>query len=217
MSEERPDPGRERWRGTTRRKAIEARAGAPRALRDVVGHRGPRPVHARRHRRPRRGSGPRAAGRAAVHPRRPGDDVPQPAVDDAPVRRLLDRAGDEQALPLPPRAGPDRPVGRVRPADPDGLRLGRAGGGGGGGPRRRPDLQPGRHGDPRRRHPAGRGLDLDDDQRDGGDAGGPVRGRGREAGRRALEGLRARSRTTSSRSTSPAARGSTRRGRRCAS
>ena len=36
---------------------------------------------------------------------------------------FADRRRDERALPLPARAGPDRPVGRVRPADPDGLRL----------------------------------------------------------------------------------------------
>ena len=37
-------------------------------------------------------------------------------------------------------AGPDRAVGRLRPADPDGLRLRRAGGGGGGRPGRGADL-----------------------------------------------------------------------------
>ena len=79
------------------------------------------------------------------------DDVPEPLLDDAPVRRLRDRRGDEPALPLPPRAGPDRAVGRLRPADPDGLRLGRARGGGRGRPGRRPDLEPRRHGGPRRR------------------------------------------------------------------
>ena len=47
-------------------------------------------------------------GRAPVHPRRPADDVPQPLLDDAPVRRLRHRRGDQPAVPLPPRAGPDR-------------------------------------------------------------------------------------------------------------
>ena len=46
------------------------------------------------------------------------------AVDDPPVRGLRLRRGDERALPLPARAGPDGPVGRVRPADPARLRLG---------------------------------------------------------------------------------------------
>ena len=91
------------------------------------GHRGPGPLHpGRPRRRLRRGPRPRAAGRVPVHPRRPADDVPLPLLDDAPVRRLRDGRGDEPALPLPPRAGPDRPVGRLRPADPDGLRLRRA-------------------------------------------------------------------------------------------
>ena len=49
------------------------------------------------------------------------------------------------------------------------------------------------------------------------DPAGAVRRRGREAGRRRGTGSRARPRTTSSRSTSPAARGSTRRRPRCAS
>ena len=53
---------------------------------------------------------------------------------------LRHRRGDQPALPLPARPGPDRPVGRLRPADPDGLRLGRPGGRGRGRPGRRPDL-----------------------------------------------------------------------------
>ena len=121
-------------------------AGAARALRDLVGDRDPRPVHARRHRRPGRGPRPRPARRVPVHARRPADDVPRPAVDDAPVRRLRHRRGDQPAVPLPARAGPDRPVGRVRPADPDGLRLRRTPGRRGGGPGRRADRQPRRHG-----------------------------------------------------------------------
>ena len=79
-------------------------------------------------------------GRVPVHPRRPADDVPQPLLDDAPVRRLRHGRGDQPALPLPARPGPDRPVGRLRPADPDGLRLRRPGGRGRGRPGRRPDL-----------------------------------------------------------------------------
>ena len=64
------------------------------------------------------------------------------------------------------------------------------GGGGRGGPGRRADLEPRRHGELVRRHAARRGLDLDDDQRDGGDPARPVR-RGRRApGRRALAGRR---------------------------
>ena len=58
------------------------------------------------------------------------------------------------------------------------------GGGGGGRPGRGPDLLARRHGGPVRGHPAGRGQHLDDHQRHGADPAGPVRGRGRAAGRR---------------------------------
>ena len=61
---------------------------------------------------------PRPAGRVPVHPRDPPLDVPRPAVDDAAVRRVLDRRGVQPALPLPARAGADRAVGGVRPARP---------------------------------------------------------------------------------------------------
>ena len=119
------DPARDRWRETLRAKAV---AGAPErrepfetssgiVVRDLYT---PADIAGAR-----RGPRPRPARRVPVHPRRPADDVPQPVLDDAPVRRLRDRRGDEPALPLPARAGPDRAVGRVRPADPDGLRLGR--------------------------------------------------------------------------------------------
>ncbi len=71
----------------------------------------------------------RSSGRVPVHPWRPADDVPIALLDDAPVRGLRHRGRDQRALPIPARAGPDRALGRLRPADPDGLRLGRAGGG----------------------------------------------------------------------------------------
>ena len=80
--------------------------------------------------------GHRRARVATVHPGHPPRRLPRPAVDDAPVRRLRLGGGDESALPVPPRTGPDRPVRRVRPADPDGLRLRRPAGGRRGGPRR---------------------------------------------------------------------------------
>ena len=99
-------------------------------------------------------------------------------------------AGDERALPLPARARPDGPLDRVRHADADGLRLrppararrGRARGRGGRLARR--------HGDALRRHPARRGLHLDDDQRAGGDAARVLHLRRRAAGRRARRDLR---------------------------
>ena len=65
--------------------------------------------------------------------------------------------------------------------------------------------------------PLGRGQHLDDDQRDRADPAGAVRRRGRGPGRRRASGSPARPRTTSSRSTSPAAPTSSRRAPRCAS
>ena len=47
-------------------------------------------------------------GRVPVHARRLPVDVPRAAVDDAPVRRLRHRRGDQRALPLPARPRPDR-------------------------------------------------------------------------------------------------------------
>ena len=58
---------------------------------------------------------------------------------------------------------------------------------------------------------------VDDDQLDGGDPAAPLRARRREAGRVADSRSAGRSRTTCSRSTSPAAPTSTRRGSRCGS
>ena len=59
----------------------------------------------------------------SVHPRRVRVDVPRAVVDDAPVRGLRHRRGDERALPLSARARPDGAFRRVRHADADGLRL----------------------------------------------------------------------------------------------
>ena len=59
----------------------------------------------------------RLSGRVSLHPRRLPLDVPRAALDDAPVRRLRNRRGDEQALPLPARPRPDRPLDGVRHAD----------------------------------------------------------------------------------------------------
>ena len=64
----------------------------------------------------------RVPGRVPVHARRPADDVPRAALDDAAVRGVRLGGGDQPALPLPPRPGPDRAQRGVRPADPDGLR-----------------------------------------------------------------------------------------------
>ena len=142
------------------------RAGrAPRAVRHDLGHRGRRPLHGRRSGRLGRGHGARPAGRVPVHARRPADDVSRPAVDDAPVRRLRQRRRDQPPLPLPARPRPDRLVGGLRPADADGLRRRRIGRGRGGRPGRRADQLDRRHARLARRPAAGRGDDVDDDQR----------------------------------------------------
>ena len=62
-------------------------------------------------------------GELPVHARHPPDHVPGPALDHAPVRGLRHRRGDQRALPLPPGAGPDGALGRLRPPHADGLRL----------------------------------------------------------------------------------------------
>ena len=49
-------------------------------------------------------------------------DRARPAVADAHLLRALDGHGLERALPDQPGQGPDRPVDRLRPADPDRLR-----------------------------------------------------------------------------------------------
>ena len=105
--------------------------------------------------------------------------------------------GHERALQVPARARADGPLDGVRFPDADGLRLRSSALGGRGREDRRRDLESRRHGDAVRRHPARPGLDVDDDQRPGGD---PVlllrRGRG-EAGRADARSSAARCRTTS--------------------
>ncbi len=104
------------------RQGRQEGARAARQVRDVVRH--PREPALRPERREARARGPaRLPRRVPVHPRRAADDVPRPVLDDAPVRRLRHRRGVEQALPLPPQVGADRPLGRVRPPHADGPRL----------------------------------------------------------------------------------------------
>jgi len=105
-------------------------------------------------------------------------------VDDAPVRRVLDARGHQRALSLSARRGPDRTLDGLRPADADGVRFGRVDGRRRGRQGRGRDRLARRHGDRLRRHPARRGLDLDDDQRAGVGAAGDVHRGGRPAGRR---------------------------------
>ena len=136
-------------------------------------------------------------GRIPVHARHSSDRLSRQAVDDAPVRRLRHRARHQRALQVPARAGTDRALGRVRFPDADGLRLRPSALGGRSRQVRRRDLEPRRHGDAVRRHPARQGLDVDDDQRAGGHPLRVLRRRRREAGRRPRRSCAARSRTTS--------------------
>ena len=123
--------------------------------------------------------------------------------------------GDERALPLPARARPDGPLDGVRHADADGLRLGPPALAGRGRPRGRRDRLARRHGDAVRRHPARRGVDVDDDQLAGGDPARVLRLRRRGAGRGARRSCAGRCRRTSSRSTSRRRSSSSRPSRRC--
>src|SRR5450755_4075896 len=90
---------------------------------------------ARPARRPR--SGDRAPGGAPLHARCVRVDVPRAVVDDAPVRGIRHRAGDQSAFSLPAGSGSDGALDGVRHAVADGPRLrspalarrGRAGGG----------------------------------------------------------------------------------------
>ena len=86
-------------------------------------------------------------------------------MDDAPVRRLRLGRGHQPALQVPPRRRSDRPVVRLRPPDPDGLRLRPPPGRGRGGQGRRGHRLPGRHAPPHGRPPDGQGHDVHDDQR----------------------------------------------------
>ena len=117
-------------------------------------------------------------------------DVSRPALDDAAVRRLRRRGGDERTLPLSAGARPDRPLDRVRHADADGPRLrprafarrGRA--------RGRRGRFARRHGDALRGDSARRGLDVDDHQLARGDAARVLSLRRRGARRAAREAAR---------------------------
>ena len=62
-------------------------------------------------------------GPAALSARPLPDDVRQPALDGAAVRRLLDGRGFERLLPPQPRGRAEGPLGRLRPRDPPRLRL----------------------------------------------------------------------------------------------
>ena len=90
--------------------------------------------------------------------------------------------GDQQALPVPDRPGPDRSVGGLRHAHADGSRQRRRDESRRGRSRGRGDRRAARHGGPLRRHRPGEHLGVDDDQPVGVDPARDVR-RGRRGPR----------------------------------
>ena len=151
-------------RGVPRAAPDDARERAPREDGRARRRRGvsERAPHDLGHRGPARSTGraTRAIPRASARPARSrsraacAPTVPHAPLDDPPVRRLRHGAGGQRALPLPARAGPARPLGRVRPADADGPRLRRPARARRGRPGRRRDRLARRHGGAVRRHPA---------------------------------------------------------------
>ena len=132
----------------------------------------------------------RLSGRVPLHPRRLPHDVPRPPLDHADVRGVRAARGHQRPVQVPPRAGADRSVDRLRHAGADGLRRRPPARPGRGGPRGRVDLDARRFRAPLRRHPPRRCHDVDDDQLHGVDRAGHVpRGR-REAGRGVEPGRR---------------------------
>ena len=109
--------------------------------------------------------------------------VPWAALDDAPVRGLLDAGGLQRPLPLPALAGADRPLGRVRPPDADRLRRRPRHGPRGDRQGRRAHIQPRGHGGAVRRHPARRSHHVHDHQRHRADAARALSRRRAQAGR----------------------------------
>ena len=186
-------PRRDRLgRRLARNRSLRPGAGAHRrALLDDLGVEN-EPLYTPGERRRRLHARPRLPGRGSVHPRGVPVDVPRPPVDDAPVRGLRHRGGDERALPLPPRPRPDGALDRVRHAHAHGLRLGPRALARRGRARGRRGRLARRHGDALRGHPARRRLDLDDDQLAGGDRARLLRLRRRGAGRPARRAPRHR-------------------------
>ena len=183
-------PSRNLWTMTRQARSDERR-------RHRLGHRGPRRL---RRRRPRRLGLRRAArrpGRLPLHPGHPRRHVPGAAVDDAPVRRVRHGRGDQRAVQVPAGRRPDRAVVRLRPADPDGLRLGPPARRGRGRQGRRGHRLAGRHAPAAGRPAARQGDHVDDDQRHRGDPAPPLPAGGRGAGRRPAPRSAAPSRTTS--------------------
>ena len=153
------------------------------------------PVHARRPRRrlPRRGRGRCASTRASRRPRRRTRASGCCSSAGRPACRWRSTCRPSSGSTRTTRAPPAR-SGAPGVAH----RLGR------------------RHAAAVRRHPARRGLDVDDDQRARARAAAALRAGRRRAGRRVRASCAGRCRTTSSRSTPRAATTSSRRGPRCA-
>ena len=143
--------------------------------------------------------------------------LPRAALDHAPVRGLRQRPRLEPALPLSARSGHHRPLRGVRSAHADRVRLGRPPRHGRGGPGGRGHLQPRGHGGAPRRHPPRPRLHLHDHQRHRGHPAWRSTSRWRAGAGSPRAPSPAPSRTTSSRSTSPAAPTSILPAPRCAS
>ena len=179
---------------------VKLHAGIP--VKPVYGPGGPR--RARR----RRDIG--QPGRVSVHARHPQAHVPRSAVDDAPVHRLRHARGDQRAIQVPDGARAGRAQRRLRPADAARPRLRRSAGRGRGRSGGDGDRHAGRHGGSLRRHPARPRERLAHDQRHGRADHRHVLRRRRRSRAWPPTASWPRRRTTSSRSSSPAAPGSTR-------
>src|SRR5690349_2933170 len=120
---------------TDAEEGARARPGAPRSVRNDVAHSAADCLYRGRPRGAElvRTRTSRLSRRISLYAWRTADGVPRPAMDHAPIRRLCVGGGVERALSLPARARPDRAVGGIRSADPDGLRPGPPHGRGGGG------------------------------------------------------------------------------------
>ena len=112
----------ESWEAGELAAFLERRGESKEQLPDRRPQRG-RPRLRPRARRRHQLGGRRPARPLPLHARAVPDDVPLAPVDDAPDRGLRHAAGDQPALPVPDRPGPDRHLGRLRHADADGLRL----------------------------------------------------------------------------------------------
>src|SRR5207245_8150988 len=82
-----------------------ARAGAPGAVRNLIGSPDRAAVHAGEPPRVVGRREARTSGRVSIHPWRLSDDVSGPALDDADVRRLRTAGGHQPSLQVSARAG----------------------------------------------------------------------------------------------------------------